>query len=52
MIRCTALPDNLDSNAGRRTHEHTDILSEGCTLKELWDDYGIVADLRVWYLFF
>ncbi|KAE9393610.1 hypothetical protein BT96DRAFT_959029 [Gymnopus androsaceus JB14] len=27
--RCTAPPDNLDSNAG-----------------QLWDDYGIVADLR------
>ncbi|KAJ3995443.1 hypothetical protein F5050DRAFT_1808660 [Lentinula boryana] len=44
--RCTAPPDNLDSNSGRRSHKHTDTLSEGCTLKELWDDYGIVADLR------
>ncbi|KAJ3980898.1 hypothetical protein F5890DRAFT_1575378 [Lentinula detonsa] len=44
--RCTAPPDNLDSNSGRQSHKHTDTLSEGCTLKELWDDYGIVADLR------
>ncbi|KAE9385392.1 hypothetical protein BT96DRAFT_960753 [Gymnopus androsaceus JB14] len=44
--QCTALPDDLDGPAGRHSHEHTDSLSDGCTLKELWDDYGIVADLR------
>ncbi|KAF5329901.1 hypothetical protein D9758_018701 [Tetrapyrgos nigripes] len=46
--RCTALPDDLDSVPGRRSHEHTDSLfaGEGCSLKELWDDYGIVADLQ------
>ncbi|KAE9399341.1 hypothetical protein BT96DRAFT_965641 [Gymnopus androsaceus JB14] len=40
--RCMAPPDDLDSTAGRRSHEHTDSLLNGCTLKELWDDYGIV----------
>ncbi|KAF5314796.1 hypothetical protein D9758_018852 [Tetrapyrgos nigripes] len=46
--RCTSPPDNLDSDEGRRSHEHTASLLEGdgCTLKELWDDYGIVGDLR------
>ncbi|KAF5365298.1 hypothetical protein D9758_005472 [Tetrapyrgos nigripes] len=47
--RCTAPPDDLDGGGGLpRSHEHTDVLSEGegVTLKELWDDYGIVADLR------
>ncbi|KAJ7862335.1 hypothetical protein B0H14DRAFT_3613333, partial [Mycena olivaceomarginata] len=28
-----------------RSHEHTDALMEGFTLKELWDDFGIVGDL-------
>ncbi|KAF5343292.1 hypothetical protein D9758_016490 [Tetrapyrgos nigripes] len=46
--RCTAPPDDLDSVPGRRSHEHTDSLfaGEGCSLKELWDDYGIVTDLQ------
>ncbi|KAF8871154.1 hypothetical protein CPB84DRAFT_1904820 [Gymnopilus junonius] len=44
--KCTALPDKLDDPRGsRRLHEHTDTLLDGCTLKELWDDYGIVGDL-------
>ncbi|KAF8872520.1 hypothetical protein CPB84DRAFT_1854424 [Gymnopilus junonius] len=44
--KCTALPDKLDDPGGsRRSHEHTDTLLDGCTLKELWDDYGIVGDL-------
>ncbi|KAJ7687658.1 hypothetical protein B0H17DRAFT_1069770 [Mycena rosella] len=42
---CLSPPDNLDSPSGRRSHEHTDALLEGCTLKELWDDFGIVGDL-------
>ncbi|KAF8871136.1 hypothetical protein CPB84DRAFT_1754164 [Gymnopilus junonius] len=46
--KCTALPDKLDDPGGsRRSHEHTDTLLDGCTLKELWDDYGIVGDLLV-----
>ncbi|KAK7461730.1 hypothetical protein VKT23_008159 [Stygiomarasmius scandens] len=43
--RCTSPPNDLDADTGRRSHHHTDTLSDGCTLKELWDDYGIVADL-------
>ena len=45
--RCTALADDLDGPAGQCSHEHTDSFSDGCTLKELWDDYGIIADLQV-----
>ncbi|KAJ7794289.1 hypothetical protein B0H14DRAFT_3557562 [Mycena olivaceomarginata] len=37
--------DNLDRQCTRRSHEHTDTLLEACTLKELWDDFGIVGDL-------
>ncbi|KAF7372543.1 hypothetical protein MVEN_00116600 [Mycena venus] len=29
----------------RRCAEHTNALLEGCTLKELWDDFGIVGDI-------
>ncbi|KAK7027767.1 hypothetical protein R3P38DRAFT_2623597 [Favolaschia claudopus] len=29
----------------RRSEEHTEALLEGCTLKELWDDLGIVGDI-------
>jgi len=43
----TANPDNLDARAGRRSQELTETLLEGCTLVELWDDYGIVGDLIV-----
>ncbi|KAK7450592.1 hypothetical protein VKT23_012902 [Stygiomarasmius scandens] len=43
--RCSSSPNNLDANEGRRSHQLTDALSEGCSLKEMWDDYGIVADL-------
>ncbi|KAF8056311.1 hypothetical protein FPV67DRAFT_1678284 [Lyophyllum atratum] len=41
----TANPDDLDAAAGRRSQELTEALLEGCTLTELWDDYGIVGDL-------
>lgn len=57
-IRCTALPDDLDCvnegslPASRRCHAHTDALTEGCSLTELWDDYGIVGDLSVGSFFF
>ena len=46
-VRCTANADNLDAPAGRQCHEHTDTLLEAFTLKELWDEYGIVGDLLV-----
>jgi Plavaka transposase len=44
---CTASPDNLDEPSGRRSHEHTDVLLEACSLHELWDNYGIVGDVIV-----
>ncbi|KAI1781722.1 hypothetical protein LXA43DRAFT_907952 [Ganoderma leucocontextum] len=44
--RCTADPDDLDTGqAPRRSHELTAALLDALTLKELWDDYGIVGDL-------
>ncbi|EDR01230.1 uncharacterized protein LACBIDRAFT_333471 [Laccaria bicolor S238N-H82] len=44
--KCTAPSDNLDGPiGGRRSQALTDTLLEGCTLKELWDDYGIVGDV-------
>jgi hypothetical protein len=39
--------NDLDSPSVSRSHEHTDALMEGCTLKELWDDFDIVGDLIV-----
>ncbi|GLB39454.1 hypothetical protein LshimejAT787_0606160 [Lyophyllum shimeji] len=44
-FRHTANPDDLDTTAGRRSQKLTEALLEGCTLTELWDDYGIVGDL-------
>ncbi|KAJ7249322.1 hypothetical protein C8J57DRAFT_1356642 [Mycena rebaudengoi] len=43
--RCLSPANDLDQPSVRRSHEHTDALMEGCTLKELWDDFGIVGDL-------
>ncbi|KAF7796680.1 hypothetical protein EIP86_007863 [Pleurotus ostreatoroseus] len=46
ICRCTAPHDDLDGgHAGRRSHEHTQILLDALDAKVLWDDYGIVADL-------
>ncbi|KAF9489865.1 hypothetical protein BDN71DRAFT_1400860 [Pleurotus eryngii] len=43
--KCTALNDHLDLPGDRRFCEHTAALQEACTLRELWDNYGIVGDL-------
>ncbi|KAG7097471.1 hypothetical protein E1B28_004814 [Marasmius oreades] len=46
--KCLAPVGNLDGDGEiftRRSHEHTNALLDGCTLKELWDDFGIVGDL-------
>ncbi|KAG6825644.1 hypothetical protein H0H92_002967 [Tricholoma furcatifolium] len=44
--KCTAPPDNLDDgDAFPRCHEHTAALLSESSMKELWDDYGIVGDL-------
>ena len=32
----------------RRSEELTAALKDGYSLKELWDDYGIVGELEVW----
>lgn len=48
VFRCTALPDDLDeSDSVPRSHEHTRMLLDAYTLKELWDEYGVVGDLVV-----
>ncbi|KAJ7756688.1 hypothetical protein B0H16DRAFT_1662563 [Mycena metata] len=43
--KCTALPSNLDGEAGRRSHSHTDALMDEFGPKILWDEYGIDADI-------
>ncbi len=48
--RCTAPHDDLDGDIGGPcSHVHTDLLvrSGVITLRELWDDYGIVGELLV-----
>ncbi|KAJ6523207.1 hypothetical protein B0H19DRAFT_1277074 [Mycena capillaripes] len=43
--RCLSPAHDLDRASARRCAEHTDALLDGCTLKELWDDFGIVGDI-------
>ncbi|KAJ6622831.1 hypothetical protein B0H10DRAFT_1944422 [Mycena sp. CBHHK59/15] len=45
LSKTGVLMANLDFPSVCRSHEHTDALMEGCTLKELWDDFGLVGDL-------
>ena len=40
--RCTAPGNDLDSPACRRSHEHTEALFDVCTVRELWDNYGVI----------
>jgi hypothetical protein len=48
IFRCTAPADDLDSTeAGRRSHVHTDALLNTYSLKILWEDYGIVGNVVV-----
>jgi hypothetical protein len=47
LPRCTARADDLDGEAGRRSHEHTDLLRSVYDLKTLWSNYGIVGDVVV-----
>jgi hypothetical protein len=46
-IRCCAPADQLDSNDifGLRSHLHTDALLDAFSCQELWDGYGIVANI-------
>jgi hypothetical protein len=39
--------DDLDKPSARRSCEHREALLEGLTLKQLWDDFGIVGDIIV-----
>lgn len=43
--KCTAPTWDLDANAGRRSHTHTDVLVDQFSLRVLWEDYGIVGDI-------
>ncbi|KAJ6591937.1 hypothetical protein B0H10DRAFT_1925050 [Mycena sp. CBHHK59/15] len=43
--RCLSPAHDLDRVSARRCADHTDTLLEVCTLKELWDDFGIVGDI-------
>ncbi|KAF8203509.1 hypothetical protein K438DRAFT_2101088, partial [Mycena galopus ATCC 62051] len=45
ITRCLCPAHDLDRDSPRRCAEHTNTLLEGCTLKELWDDFGIVGDI-------
>jgi hypothetical protein len=47
FYRCTATPDNLDRQAGRRSHELTRRLKEIINSKLLWDEYGIDDEITV-----
>ena len=52
--RCTAPADNLDADAGHRSHVHTDALLAQYNLRILWDDYGTVGNIIVgchWHQF-
>lgn len=41
------MPDNLDGQAGRRTHDLTGRLKNIINSKMLWDEYGIDDDITV-----
>ncbi|KAJ7048411.1 hypothetical protein C8F01DRAFT_1223141 [Mycena amicta] len=43
---CLSSPDNLDQHSARRCKEHTQTLLEAAYgIKELWDEFGMVADI-------
>jgi len=48
ILRCDALPDNLDGpGSRRRSHEKTDFLMKNFDPGILWDEYGIRNDIVV-----
>jgi hypothetical protein len=51
-FRCSARWDNLDGEGGRCSHELTLALFDVLDKKRLWDDYGIVDDIMVYYFSF
>jgi hypothetical protein len=52
LYRCTAPAKDLDSGQhGRRSQAHAELLVEEFELGMLWDEYGLVGDIVVSYLF-
>jgi hypothetical protein len=48
MSRCTAPATDLDGfDAVRRTRQYTEMLIQNLPFGNLWDDYGVVADIIV-----
>ncbi|KAG2112034.1 uncharacterized protein F5147DRAFT_744677 [Suillus discolor] len=43
--RCMSHRKNLDSKSLCRNHDHTEALIDEVTSSDLWDEYGIIADL-------
>ncbi len=52
IVRCTARPEDLDGEGGRRSREHTELLVHELELGVLWDEYGLVGDIVVSSAFF
>jgi len=46
-FRCTALPDNLDAYAIRRTPRHMEVVKDVLDSKTLWVAYGIDGEIVV-----
>ncbi|KAF7303508.1 hypothetical protein MIND_00579900 [Mycena indigotica] len=43
---CLSPPDDLDKQSAHRCKEHTEaLLDASLTVKELWDEFGVVADI-------
>jgi hypothetical protein len=47
IFRCTARPEDLDGEGGRRSREHTELLVRELELGALWNEYGLVGDIVV-----
>ena len=47
IFRCTALSTDLDGEADRRSHEHTEHLMEAFDNTTLWDQWGVVSGIMV-----
>ncbi|KAJ7206355.1 hypothetical protein GGX14DRAFT_367465 [Mycena pura] len=44
---CLSPSDDLDQQSAHRCAEHTEVLMDTLSLKELWDNFGIVGDIIV-----
>ena len=52
FIRCTAPSHDLDNGCHmHHSAAHTDFLAERLEIADLWDNYGIVGDIKVIFLF-